>query len=144
MGGAIAVDSIAQCGSRFVVTFPAIETRSERGTRFFLEDASVIRRVLCVSDSHANRLRCGEVLDERDVEIVYATCADALEALALAEPFDLVVCDAHTVKGDFRAALRRLAPAMLTRTFDVRPRPARSGLFPRADVPMRPKSARGR
>ncbi len=146
MGGTLAIESIAHRGSRFVMTLPTIDTRSERGDRFFLEDAPVVRRVLCVSESPADSLRCGDILAESDVRVVYATCAEALEALALAEPYDLVLCDAHTApasRRDFRAALRRLAPATLTRTFDVRVRPSRSGVFPRTEAPVVSKTARG-
>jgi hypothetical protein len=83
-------------------------------------DASPGRRVLCVARSATDAQQLGELIDEGDTRIVFATVEDALLRLTTGELYDLVLCErGASLEGEFRERLSRLAPESVPRTFTV-------------------------
>ena len=68
-----------------------------------------------------------------NVRTVVATWDEAIERIALAEPFDLVVCDTRSPRlTEFRERLAQIAPDAVPRVFDVAVGArSESGVFPR-------------
>jgi hypothetical protein len=74
---------------------------------------------LSVADSYAEALEVGRPLEDSGIGIIFSTWDAAIERLALAERFDLVVCDGRSPRAvQFRASLHELAPDV--RAFELR------------------------
>jgi hypothetical protein len=135
MGGTIRVESMIGRGSRFTLTLPADIVHAERPLPFFIGETPPTRRVLCVAETHADARRLGEMLDDDDPYVLYMTCDEAVEELAIGEPYDLVMCEARAAaKSDLRARVRKLAPQALEHMFDLTLRKATSGIYTRVEL----------
>ncbi len=136
MGGTITVDSTLGRGTCFRVTLPALKTSRGRALPFLVNATPAIRRILCVADDPGEAKRLGELLDDGDAQVVYATSEEALAELSLGVPYALDASDSRTeARNDFRARLHRLAGGVLARTFQFHLVPKRA--FACVEVPMK-------
>lgn len=66
---------------------------------------------------------------------MYANGGEAFERVALGEAFELIVCDPRSAN-DLRSQLRRAAPDVLSRVFDIDVPISESGVFQRPLLPL--------
>ncbi len=138
MGGALLVESVVGRGSRFRVLLPALESAEPPLPGFFETEEPDARRVLCVAETALEARRLRELLDDGEARLLFATCGETLERLALGEEFDLIVCDAAaSTRLAFRERLARLAPHALSRSFELALRSSASGTFTLIDTARR-------
>jgi CheY-like chemotaxis protein len=135
IGGSIAVESTVGRGSRFRITLCRSESDEVPALPPHLRETLPERRVLCVAETTTDALRLGELVEESDVLVLFATWQDALDRLTLGESFDLVLCDRGGVGREaFQKQLVHVAPATVGKTFALTVRSSRSGVFTRAST----------
>jgi anti-sigma regulatory factor (Ser/Thr protein kinase) len=134
LGGDLRIESLLGRGTRVTVSLPgAVGGRIPAGIPILTTREGPRSRILAVGSSHAAARQVAHVFAEGEVVVIAATWGEALERLALAEAFDLVVCDGRTPACEaFRAHLVELVPDTRARVFDVSlVAPDDSGVFPR-------------
>ncbi|MDP9152261.1 MAG: ATP-binding protein, partial [Myxococcota bacterium] len=119
LGGTLSVESLLGRGSRFRVKLPRASAFAEDALPdFSTHEAPPDQSVLCVGETLLDALRLGRLFGDRRVRVVYADVPQSFERLALGERFDLVVCDTRCAP-ELRSRVRRLAPDILGRVFEV-------------------------
>jgi anti-sigma regulatory factor (Ser/Thr protein kinase) len=132
MGGSIAVESTPGRGSRFRVTLASAESDDCPVLPAFDREARPERRVLCVAETTTDALLLGEIVEDADAQVLFATWGDAIDRLALGETYDLIVCDrAGAGRKAFQERLAHAAPNAVHKTFALALRSNPSGAFAR-------------
>jgi hypothetical protein len=143
LGGVLHLESTLGRGTRVCVTLPATSLAAVPGIPMLITREAPSPCLLAVADTPREALEVAQPFLEGHVRIAVATWDEAVERLALAERFDLVVCDSRSVRSlTFRDRVREVAPELRASIFDVSlVAPESSGIFARVHAADRQADA---